>query len=314
MTAIRHSRIGANHANWLKQQLVGLDDPPGFSMTTNLELDPKNFLEWVDEKAADPLVRELVDLAKTRPPGAADGRRAVLVVGHMPQLGWLGSRLTGNRSLGTQLREGYVTPLTLTNAEVAAIAIADDEFKNRPRGRLDWFVTPDEAAAIAALREKIQSKMDIAKLLGGFMTLVLGGVVLAPGRLDELRGGGDAWAVSVAAVAFLIAVGLYLRTMYAYDTLLMPPRYWPERAPRRRPPGWLVRRPPSSAAWVLYQNMLYIWTFVFTPATVAVIVGLLALAYAALDPGWLEGVLASLFLVGVTFYALQHRPVLGSQD
>src|SRR5512144_2256147 len=43
LTAIRHSRIGANHANWLKQQLVGLDDPPGFSMTANLELDPKNF-------------------------------------------------------------------------------------------------------------------------------------------------------------------------------------------------------------------------------------------------------------------------------
>jgi hypothetical protein len=75
-----------------------------------------------------------------------------------------------------------------------------------------------------------------------------------------------------------------------------------------------VRRPPSSAAWILYQNMLHVWTFLFTPATVAVGVGLVALAYAALEPGWLEGLITSLVLLAFTVYGLRRRPVLGSQD
>ena len=58
------------------------------------------------------------------------------------------------------------------------------------------------------------------------MSLVLGAVLLAPGRLRELSEGGDGWAVAVAAVSFLLAIGLYLRTMYAYDTSLMPIRFW----------------------------------------------------------------------------------------
>jgi hypothetical protein len=211
------------------------------------------------------------------------------------------------------LVDGYLTPLALKNGEVASIALTDAR-KGRAAGHLEWTIAPDETRAIEELREKIKSKMDIAKLLGGFMTLVLGGVVLAPNRLDELSRGGDRWAVYVAAVAFLIAIGLYLRTMYAYDTLLMPTRYWGEGAPGRHPPTWLVRRPPSSAAWILYQNMLHVWTFLFTPATVAVGVGLVALAYAALEPGWLEGLITSLVLLAFTVYGLRRRPVLGSQD
>jgi hypothetical protein len=308
LTAIRHSRVGAGHARWLKQRLVGPQEPRGFSITADERLEPEAFTRWKRDEDADELVTELIGHL------TAGGSRAVLVVGHMPQLGWLGSRLLGNRSPWSVVRDGFPTPVVLEHAEVAAIAIEAREFRNRPAGRLDWFVTRSETQAIDALREKIKSKMDIAKLLGGFMTLVLSAVLLAPGRLDELRAGGNGWAVSVAAVAFLIAIGLYLATMYAYDTLLMPKRYWGEDGPGGRRPGWLVRRPPSGAAWVLYQNMLYIWTFVFTPATAAVILALLALAYAALDPGWLDVVLASLVFVAVAVYVRQHRPVLGSHD
>jgi hypothetical protein len=61
-------------------------------------------------------------------------------------------------------------------------------------------------------------------------------------------------------------------------------------------------------------NMVHIWTFLFTPATVVVAVGLLGLAYAALEPGWLEGSLAGLALITFTVYGLWRRPLLGSQD
>jgi hypothetical protein len=147
-----------------------------------------------------------------------------------------------------------VPPVALELAEVAAIALpsldrtepnhARKRERELCRGHLEWTVAPDQTRAIEDLREKIRSKMDIAKLLGGFMTLVLGGVVLAPGRLGELSRGGHRWAVYVAAVSFLIAIGLYLRTMYAYDSLLMPTRFWAQSFGRRQP-RWLVRRPPT---------------------------------------------------------------------
>jgi hypothetical protein len=281
-------------------------------MEADEDLDPQRFMTWQGTAPADNLVRELVELTNQESREISVDR-AVLIIGHMPQLGWLAARLMGNRPRWMAFVDGYLTPLALQNGEVACIALTDPR-RGRPAGRLRWTVGPDETTAIEDLRDKIKSKMDIAKLLGGFITLVLGGVVLAPGRLEELSRGGDQWAVYVAAVSFLIAIGLYLRTMYAYDTLLMPKRYWGEGVPGGRTPRWLVRRPPSSAAWILYQNMLHVWTFLFTPATVAVAVGLLALAYAALEPGWPEGVITAVVLIGVTVYGLSRRPVLGSQD
>jgi hypothetical protein len=59
--------------------------------------------------------------------------------------------------------------------------------------------------------------------------------------------------------------------------------------------------------------MLHVWTFLFTPATVAVAVGMLALAYTALEPGWFEGLITAVVLIGVTVSGLLRRPVLGSQ-
>ena len=231
----------------------------------------------------------------------------------MPQLEWLGARLTGNRSRRDKLADGPLTPLALAHAEVAAIELGGTR-EGRPCGRLLWTVAPDDSEAIDELRAKIKSKMETAKLLGGLITLALGGIVLDPGRIDELSRGGDRWAVYVAAVSFLVAIGLYLRTMYAYDALLMPRRYWSGGEAGRSRARWLMARPPSSAAWILYQNMLRVWTYLFTPATAAVITGLLALAYAALEPGLLEGAVAASVLAGVAFYAARRGPALGAQD
>jgi hypothetical protein len=315
VTAIRHAptSIAAAHARWIQARLARHAASTGLSMKADCRLDPASFMRWRGPRLADRLVGRLVHLLRDPRVADAGSARAVLVVGHMPQLGWLAARLMGNRSPWTRIADGYVPPVALKNGEVAAIAIAGTRRK-RAKGHLEWTVAPDESQAIDDLRDKIKSKMEVAKLLGGFMTLVLGGILLSPARLDELSRGGDRWAVYTAAVAFLIAIGLYLRTMYAYDTLLMPRRYWGEGAPGARSPRWLVRRPPSSAAWILYQNMLHVWTFLFTPATLAVVVGLLALSYAALDPCWLEGIAASLVLVAFAIYGLRRRPRLGSQD
>jgi hypothetical protein len=315
LTAIRHapSKLVTSHAAWLGTKLAENADTVNFSLSEENDLDPACFIKWSGPDPADALLRKIVTLIDGAQAGSGDWGRAVLIVGHMPQLGWLAARVLRNHPWWSRIVVGGQSSLALKNGEVAAIALTGAR-NGRAQGHLEWTISPDETAAIEALRDKIKSKMDIAKLLGGFMTLVLGGVILAPDRLEELSQGGDRWAVVTAAVAFLIAIGLYLRTMYAYDTLLMPTRYWGEAFPGRRQPTWLVRRPPSSAAWILYQNMLHVWTFLFTPATVAVAIGLLALAYAALEPGWLEGLIASLVLLAFMVYALLRRPVLGSQD
>jgi hypothetical protein len=307
---VLHARtsIATAHANWLAAQLT--IDGRGPAVRSDKRLDPELAGFWSKSRRLDRFIRCVLDQFSGRRPGTG---RAVLVIGHMPQLGWIAARLLGNRPRWRRLIDGSNPSLPLENAEVAAIVLEPD-YNLRPSGRLDWTVAPDEAQAIDELREKIKSKMEVAKLLGGFMSLVLGGVLLAPGRLKELGDGDDTWAVAVAAVSFLVAIGLYLRTMYAYDTLLMPRRFWGESAPGSHRPRWLVRRPPSSAAWVLYQNMVHVWTFVFTPATVAVIVGLLALAYAAFEPTWAEGLGVGTLLLAVSVYALRRGPVLGSQD
>jgi hypothetical protein len=291
VAAILHARttLATTHAQWLAPLLGGP------AMRPDERLDPGNEAS----EGLDELTRSIL---------GQDGR-AVLVIGHMPQLGWIAARMLGNRPLWRALLDGPAPLLPLKNAEVAAIVV-EPEFRGRPAGRLDWTVAPDDAKAIDEVREKIKSKMEVAKLLGGLMSLVLSGVLLAPGRLHEL---GDRGAVTVAAAAFLIAIGLFLRTMYAYDQLLMPRRFWGEQPGTRRP-RWLVRRPPSSAAWVLYQNMMHIWTFLFTPATAAVLVGLVALAYAALDLSGPATAIVAVVLAAVTAYALRQRPVLGTQD
>ena len=305
------SSLATAHGRWLHERLLTSGVAGAAVLRCEPRLDEAEFMAWTQEKAVDEFTADL--LAEFSASSAGARGRALLVVGHMPQLGWIAARLLANRPLWMRAADGYAPILPLTNSEVAAIRLTGD-FRGRPSGRLEWTVAPGEKEAIDELRAKIKSKMEVAKLLGGFMSLVLGAVLLAPGRLRELSEGGDAWAVAVAAVSFLLAIGLYLRTMYAYDTLLMPIRFWGDGLPGSRRPRWLVRRPPSSAAWVLYQNMMHVWTFLFTPATVAVIIGMLALAYAAFEPTWGEALVVGALLVAVAGYALRRGPVLGSQD
>jgi hypothetical protein len=114
---------------------------------------------------------------------------------------------------------------------------------------------PPATEDIIAITAKIKSKMDTAKVFGGFITAVLTFVI---SQYAAVAAGTTYWAAvrgaSLAALA--IAVLLYLLTMFWYDRLLMPPRFWATR--RRRPAERVAKvllRPPSSAVWVLCQNM-----------------------------------------------------------
>ena len=233
----------------------------------------------------------------------------VLVFGHQPLLGWIAHELTGKA-------------LPIARSEILCIAIEDKNLTKPRRGYLRWAISPTDDEVIKDLKDKIKSKMDTAKLLGGFITAVLGFLLASlvdKNKMDYLAG--YEWALYVSAALFFAAVGLYLTTMYAYDRLLMPRRFWgatppPEDSAKR--PKWLVWRPPSSAAWVLYQNMMRVWSNLFTPATCAVVGGLLFLGYAVFKP---EGMFIVLFLsilvtglVGFWFYYRRFGPRIGSED
>ena len=179
------------------------------------------------------------------------------------------------------------------------------------RSRIEWSIAPTDDKGTELLREKIRSKMGIAQLLGAFITLVLSGVVLDPDRLNDL---GRGWAVSLSAVLFLGAIALYAATMYAYDSLLMPSRFWAESPATPRAAPRTVRRPPSSVNWILYENMLRLWNWLFTPATALVLVGLLLLSYAALQPPWALAMTTGAIAVVIAAYLRWYRPDIGSQD
>jgi hypothetical protein len=187
--------------------------------------------------------------------------------------------------------------------------------------RVAWTISPTDQDAPDDVRDKVRSKLETAKLLGGVVTVVLGALLAL--LFDDKKWTALSPLQQVGARAsaglLLAAVALYLATVYAYDGLLMPPRFWAELSPRdplrpSRRGSWLVRRPPSSSAWLLYQNMQRAWWGLFTPATACVGLALVLLALTITRAsGWV--VLA--FLVGLALVAWPiawFRPVLGSED
>lgn len=257
------------------------------------------------------------------PPGAG-----VLVVGHMPQLSWLAYQLARGYG-GRWWKPWERAALPLASGEIACLAVTIR--RNRSSGHLLWAISPKDDEALKGLYEKVKGKMDSAKQLAAVITLVLSGllaVLLDAGRWAGLGGVQtglpapfDYSGQGAAQTAFgllLGALALSLMTMYAYDRLLMPTRFWAELPPRRgnRPRGgrWLPRRPPSSSAWVVYRNMMRTWYTMFTPATLLVAIALAILGGALLrldqnDLRW--AVLAVVVLLGIRWL---FRPVLGSED
>jgi hypothetical protein len=264
------------------------------------ELTPQRFLQTPTE---DDLLPQLRDGRQ------GHGGDATLVVGHQPQLSWIADGLLA----AGRLRQG--PPVPIDRAGLVCVALEGG------RARLAWAISFDDREVAQQVREKIRLKMDTAKLLTGALTLgltVIFGVLFDKDQFEGL--GARSWAVQVSAVLLMAAAALYFATMYAYDGLLMPDRFWGERRPasRRRwfnrGRGWLVDRPPSSAAWVLYQNMMRVWRNLFGSASLLVGAGIALLGYGALrlEPG--QALMLVVPAVVIALWVRWSRPVLGSED
>lgn len=246
----------------------------------------------------------------------------IVIVGHQPLLGWISEILTG-------------TAYPMMRSEILCLSFpkpgqTDRVWKairakyRRPlgKGALQWGLAPSDDDTLAELTEKIRSKMEGAKLLGAFIIAMLG--FLLTTFTDENKFPEETEfqvGLYISAAFFFLAVACYFATYFAYDRLLMPRRFWSERARKKgsRHPSWLVMRPPGSAQWVLYQNMMHVWKCLFIPATGLVYLGLIALAYGVIEPTWpYSGCLGVVIVLATVLAWLLYRsflgPRIGSED
>jgi hypothetical protein len=215
----------------------------------------------------------------------------LLVVGHQPQMGWISGYLSSHH-----LRGWSSGAVPMAASELVCLRLTRAKAKDKWRGPLAWTLAPDDREALTAVSDKVKGKMESAKLLSAVITLAI--TALLGVLLDESRWKGLGTpnaslagvsysaraAVQVGFILLLAALALYLLSMYSYDRILMPPRFWsegPDRTREETRPGdsrrrlvirrlvqpirrlvqrrtrgsWLPRRPPSSSAWVVFRNM-----------------------------------------------------------
>ena len=186
-----------------------------------------------------------------------NGDEAALIIGHQPALGWLCNDLTQAPRLARMVH-WHAGPVPIDSSEVVCLSLRSTNSDRWPRGDVLWTIHPGDKKAADDIREKIKSKMETAKLLAGVITLVLTallGILLDQNKWTGLQGcpsgrpastqgclsitpfGFDTLTLSgqhgiqIVFGLLIAALALYLMTMYAYDSLLMPPRFWAR--PRR---------------------------------------------------------------------------------
>ena len=190
---------------------------------------------------------EVRELAKQLRKATWSEPTSVLFVGNDPLVGWLASELTGSRR-GVAIARGEM------------LCLAPPRWPFQRRWRILWNIA-GEKAVLEEITSKIQSKMDTAKTLGAVIT------ALATFVLTQGFSKGSTWWLW-AALACLAASGiLFFFTLFFYDTLLMPQRFWGGRLRARIHVGRVsVQRPPGSTDRVLHDAMVRIWVRIFTPA------------------------------------------------
>ncbi len=298
MKAYGHARTteftSAPPVKMAKSEIV--DSPSAYAPTDGVG-------NWVDRWTAE--------FAQSPKP---DNPVALLYIGHAPRVVWLLGALQGRGRNLLQKAARWITrrfaPPTpsLLHGEMIAGDMSSGRFAAK------WSLAPTDSGSEKAIQAKIKSKMDTAKVFAGVLTAV---TAFAADDVRSLDGIDRASALGGLALLGL-AVILYLITMFWYDALLMPSRFWGTGPGGDVDDNRLVR-PPSSSTWLLMQNMVMVWARVFVPATYAAGLGLVLYLYGAAElPGSEEQALFGIGLAWVVIVSVGlgtwGRPRLGSQD
>ncbi len=221
-------------------------------------------------------------------PSTTDGKDgeptlACIVIGHQPHLTKIARELLKKGS-----RSGHALPgnsLPLDNSEVACIRLGD-------KPRLLWLLTAKPKELLGELKDKIKSKYDVAKFfLGAFV--VNTGLILNAGIWGNVGLGNQSHLTptllaGVGVIAALSSLAFTAATLFSYDSLMMPERFWSEtnalddqqHGDARKPPGWSVLRPPSQAHVILFYEMMHVWNCFFMPAIGLAFLALVSVIFA----------------------------------
>ena len=246
-------------------------------------------------------------------------RDCVAIVGHHPRLSQILTRITGRHERAPRHAEAIV----LEASSVLQLGAAQAQV---------LFRIPESDNNEEALRGKLQSKMQVSALLAGFTLTVLNELLISNRGAMSVPVP-DVWSwdqvavfgQQVGAVCFTAALALFVASIYIYDSLSMPSGFWQEpNADRRwafvrqlRIMGEMLarhRRRQAAAAWdersVLHEEMVWAWQWVFTPAVLLAVVGLIAVVASSANlPFFILGLGA--ILVAMAYY-VATRPDLGA--
>jgi hypothetical protein len=118
------------------------------------------------------------------------------------------------------------------------------------------------------LREKLKSKLEVAKFFTGFISVVFGFLLkdnLLSSASELIR------PYAYAAIFFFITSLVFsIGAVFAYDRLLMPEVFWQ----------------PQLQIGELFRHMIAAWQFLFMPAVAALSLGLLASCVVATSTLW----------------------------
>jgi phosphohistidine phosphatase SixA len=179
--------------------------------------------------------------------------QAIILVGHQPHL----------TRIANVVLQRFALPLPLGSSEAACVGLT-------PRRRLRWLLTEKPDSLASEIKDKLKSKVEIAKFFLGALA-VNAGLLVNTGVWSGV-GREQLWVLAFGALFILIGLLLAIATLFGYDTLSMPSAFWAEtthfdqRKKDRVPPRHTVFRPPSEATVLLFYEMIKIWKRFFLPA------------------------------------------------
>jgi phosphohistidine phosphatase SixA len=320
-------------------------DSKGVLRVDDLRLCPSPELtpgtkEYLNEKC----VTRKLELTRCELSRAATPATAYVVVGHQPQLTGIARALL-KKPIGNSLPGNS---LPLGSSEIACIQLGNC-------ARLLWLLTAKGQDSLDELKDKIKSKYDVAKFfLGAFVvntSLLLNAGLWGDPKLWAVAHSSARLTAYAAIIAALISLTFAAATLFSYDRLMMPERFWSEgtepdelqgldrklwwrlRRLLRKSPKWSVSRPPSQAIVILYYEMMHIWKAFFLPAIVFAFaaIGFFVVALASrsrsllpkslilFDAGWgllvtLSVIVGLAFLIPNLLFYERKKPRLGSED
>jgi phosphohistidine phosphatase SixA len=229
--------------------------------------------------------------------------RTILCIGHHPRLQQLAIALTG------------ADPGELQFGELLAIEAGSWNELDAGRGRLGTRHQPEGwAEDDADLAPKIQSKMQTSALLAGFTSTMFGVVLTQSDYWPPEAAADPVWrahAVTASLTCLGLATLLFVVSIYMYDRLAMPRRYWDAPPEDRRCPQdlWRSFRRDRVRHSLLYAYMVWVWRFVFSAAVTLAMFGFLALV---VHRGvWPVTALQVGAAIAVILLYLRFRPELG---